>query len=216
MNEPNPNTPTPPDPSGAPGEPGTPTPPSEPPAAPEWVGTLSDELKGNEDLARFQSVEDLAKAYVGRPAAPPVPKAGEYQLPENFPLKDFGEFASDAGLTQDQVSKLLEYNKRTTEDQTKVYREAMGQELNKLLDQWGDQKEPNTSLARRALKSFDTTDGQLKNFLKVTNSHEHPAVVNFFYNLGKLLEETPYLKTETTTPRKKKESSEVLYPDQGA
>ena len=217
MADPAPILPADPPPGSPPPDPSPGSPPPDLPTGNAWLteNDLGDNLKSHERITGFKSVSELAQAYVDSPTARTVPIAGDYTLPENFPLEDFGEFANKAELTQSQVDQLIKYNQRTTDEKTEVYKVAMTQELNKLLDGWGDKRDHNVTLARRALRTFDTTDGQLGNFLKATSSHEHPAVVNFFHNLGKLLEETPYLKSDTMTPKQPKKASDVLYPTQG-
>lgn len=62
----------------------------QPPALPEWMGGLSDDLKGDATLARYQSIEDLAKGHV---EAHRIAKS-KVVLPKEGDAESFGRFAA--------------------------------------------------------------------------------------------------------------------------
>jgi hypothetical protein len=185
-------------------------------APPSFRDVLPEDYKEHEAFTNLNSVEELAKAYTDALAQrPSAPQAGEYKLPENFPLKDFGEFASKSGFTQAQVDALLQYNDQQKTQQTTAFQEDQAQRLDDLLTTWGPNRDKNVNLARRAIRTFDTTDGRMANFLKAAGANNEPVVVEFLANLGRLLEESPYLKADSGGGPKAPQSPEnVLYPNQ--
>lgn len=180
-----------------------------------WYETLdTEEYRTNESLQEFDSVDDLAKAFLDKPDAPAVPTAEEYTLPEEFPLKDFGKFAHESGFTQEQVDRILQYDSLVREAHTKATEQVSQKHLDTLLESWGEDREANIQLARRALTHFDG-EGKLGAFLEESQAGNHPLVVEFMYNLGQTLKEDGYLKSEVLHPGSKQAPENILYPDQG-
>lgn len=174
----------------APGEPATtpqPAADSAPPTSePSWRDSLPEDIRGHERLTGFKSVDELAKAYAEASLAPAVPEASAYKVPENFPIKDIGDWASKAKLTQEQLDSIFELDKQLTTLSSQNLAKAYDEGLKQLFTAWGDKKDENLSAAKQVIKTFDT-DGSLSKLLNETKAGNHPTVVNFFAQLGKKL-----------------------------
>jgi hypothetical protein len=190
-------------------------PPASEPTGDKWYSGLSEDIRGNERIASFESVEALAKAYVDSPAPPSIPEASAYELPKDFP-KEFGEFANKTGLTQDQVNSILKYNTDQMSAQSHAYERVQEAKLQELLSDWGDERDTNINLAKQVLRQFDTDDKRMTEFLRATKSGNNPIVLEFLSSIGQLLKEGDFLKSETTTPPSEKSLAAALYPKQAS
>lgn len=157
-----------------------------PTSEPSWVDSLPEDLKKNERLAGFKSVEELARAHADAKLAATVPEADKYVLPEKFPVKDIGKWANHVGLTQEQLNHIIKLNDTMSvaaeENTAKAYETG----LNVLFESWGEQKGQKLSLAKRALDFFDDSK-EMRMLLNQTKAGNHPIVVNFFAKMGERL-----------------------------
>lgn len=179
-----------------------------------WYSKLSDEYKDNDVVKGFETPEALVKAYLDKPDAPETIKAEDYKLPDGFNLDGFRDFAHNTGLSQDQVNKSLEFYNQVQSAEGEAREQVNQQALDRLLTSWGNEKDGNISLAKRALVQFDT-DKTMSAFLEETRAGNNPFVVQFLYQAGKMLEEDGYLKSQVTAPPSNKSTADVLYPEQG-
>lgn len=128
-------------------------PPAPPPPAPQWLTGLPEDLRGSEHLARYQSIEDLAKAHIettnwarGRI---PIPRADDAKSIEDFVAKarpekwedykidlaegadtaradGFKQKAHELGLMPWQVEKLAAFDQAYMTDlQSKLQKQAV-------------------------------------------------------------------------------------------
>jgi len=138
------------------------------------------------------------------------PNADEYEFPKGVP-KEFGEFAHKNGFTQEQATAALTqfagYNQLAEQTRLQALR-TMGE---KHLEDWGDKKDFNLSLAQRALKQNDP-DGNLAKTLNTSGYGNHPAVLEFLYRIGKSMQEGGFLKTAINRPKGSKSTAQAMYP----
>ena len=70
------------------------------------------------------------------------------------------------------------------------------------VDGWGDQKDTNLSLVKRALTHHDP-EGHLANLLDTSGQGNNPVVLDFFLSLGKGLQEGGFLSSNPNPPETK-------------
>lgn len=138
-----------------------------------------------------------------------VPEADGYKLPEGVPIQ-VAQFAQQNDMTQEQLDGALgyfgNYLKATTDSQEKFLADAGA----KHVETWGDQKEYNLSLVRRALAQNDP-DGSLKEMLNSTGYGNHPAVIDFFLKVGTSMKEGGFIQGSVHTPTGKKTAAQTLF-----
>lgn len=139
-----------------------------------------------------------------------VPEADKYVLPEGVPPQ-LAQFASQNDMTQVQLDNALQYfgayNKASTDSQAQ-FLEKQGEEHT---EKWGDQKEYNLALVRRALSQNDP-DGTLKDMLNTTGYGNHPAVLDFFLKIGNSMKEGGFISGAVHTPTGgKKSAAQTLF-----
>lgn len=138
-----------------------------------------------------------------------VPKADDYVLPEGVP-KVLAEFAEKNDMTQDQFDNTLaqfgSYIKGTADAEKKVLAEAG----NKHADSWGDQRDYNLALVRKALAQNDPSGG-LKTMLNDTGYGNHPAVLDFFLKVGESMKEGGFIKGSVHRPEGKKTAASAMF-----
>lgn len=203
---------------GTPGEgtPGEGTPGEGTPSPSDFRQQLPENLRNDSRLSGFNSVQELAEAAIQQPQKPQVPNPGDYDLPEGV-SEDFRQVVHKLGLTQEGVNELMEYANKESQKSSEQLEQANLKELNKLLDNWGDKADYNLQLARRALATFDTHDHQMSKLLKNSGASNNPVIVQFLHNLGKMLEESPYLKDipdPVKNSREPQTHANTLYPQQ--
>jgi len=140
-----------------------------------------------------------------------VLKPEDYKIPEGLP-KELGSFASEAGLTQEQLDKTI----RTFGAFTQAQEQASAIALRKMgeahVKNWGDDAKYKLALAKRALQQNDP-DGKMAEALKQTGYGNHPAVLDFLYNIGKSMKEGGFLKSAVNAKPGKKSLAERLFPN---
>lgn len=145
-------------------------------AAPEWVGSLSEELQGNEVLKGIASVEDLAKGYLdadGRlkdTSAPESPDGYDFDV-TGFDEKTVASMRStfhQIGMTKAQAAKAVELVKadvkRAEKDQKEALEKAIEQTKAKTMaalrdgsgaeEAWKDKTDANIAAANQAVVRF--------------------------------------------------------------
>jgi len=132
-------------------------------------------------------------------AARLVPDAKDYVLQEGVP-EHVAQFAHDNDMTQEQLDATLKSFGDFTR-QAEVGKQAvMREEGDKLVQSWGNMKNTNLSIVTRALSQNDP-DGQLTELMNVSGFGNHPAVLNFFLNVGNSMREGGFLKGSVNTPK---------------
>lgn len=178
-----------------------------------WRNDLGEDLASDEELKAVENLGDYIKSLRGKASSADVPAAEDYKLPEGFPLVDFGKFANSAKLSQQQVDQVVDYYKTQSEAQQAAAREVNKQQLNTLLEGWGEDKEGNLAAASAVVRHFDNDSKEMAHFLKATGAQHNPTVLAFLVNIGKILKEDDYIKTETHQPPKKQNAASTLYPN---
>ena len=177
-----------------------------------WLSALPEDLRGNERLAGFKTVEELARAHADAQLAPTVPKADEYKLPDGFPLRDIGVWASENKFSQDQLDSMLALNatvrKMDQDNLDKLYEAG----LNDLYETWGAEKDTYTQQAVSVVKYFDKS-GKLAKLLDDTKAGNNPIVVEFFANMGRaLMAEDGFTPLKIAkSPNAGKSSAEIIF-----
>lgn len=176
-----------------------------------WIQTLPEELRANEKLTGFKSVEELAKAYAEAKLAPTIPEASEYKIPENFPIKDIGEWAAKVGYTQEQLDHMLALNEHVETTRSTAVEQAYKAGLDQLFTEWGEDKDSNVKHAKQVISHFDKT-GELKQLLNETRAGNHPAVVKFFAQVGReIFSEDGFVRPGMNQQKKQLSAADVIF-----
>lgn len=165
-------------------------------AASSFIDSLPEELRGNEQLKGFDSAEKLARAHIevlGKiKAVPENPEGYEIKIPEGKSFDEafmgsFKTWAHQAGLSQDQASKLAEgymafeaQSMAAVEKQINDAREAMKVE-------WGAKLNENLALSIKAVDQFFTTEE--KQWLDKSGMGDNPTFIKIFHKIGKAINE---------------------------
>ena len=151
---------------------------SEPVQAPEWTQSLSEEIRSNETLAKYDSLDnfvaDSLKArndYAALQTQVAVPESYEFQMEglDQEAVGQYAEIAKEIGLTQAQAQKILEFSKqrsdtiRETQEQLQQQAEESrkqrdAEELtnaqNAFKQEWGASFDKNMALVNRLISKF--------------------------------------------------------------
>jgi hypothetical protein len=178
-----------------------------------WKESLG-ELASNEKIAKFESVADLAKAFLNAPSAPAVPENVDgYKLPEGVKIKGLRSMALGQKLTQGQLEGVLKFNSQATKaalEKIKSEREAATATLKK---DWGEKYDEKVGYIDKALKHFDK-DGELTEYLTRTGAKSDPRVMKFMSSLGALLKEDGFIKgDDNVDPKKGKSAAARMFPN---
>lgn len=145
------------------------------------------------------------------PADRVVPAADGYTLPEGVP-QDIGQFAHDHGFTQEQLDSTIQQMGNYMQGNQIAQQNALRSLGEAHLKNWGENADYNLSLAKRALQQNDT-DGQLAKALNDSGYGNHPAVLNFLYNLGQGMKEGGFLKSAVNRPPGERTAAQAMYGD---
>jgi hypothetical protein len=132
---------------------------------------------------------------------PPKPvelKPEDYKLPEGI-TREVADFAHKNKLTQEQLDSTLTQFGEVIKQESQKEQQALRSLGEAQLKNWGDRADYNLTLAKRALKQNDP-DGSLTKALNDTGYGNHPAVLNFLFNLGKTMQEGGFLKSNLSAP----------------
>jgi len=180
---------TPTEPTGTPNET---VPPVETPPAPSGQETPPQEAPPPQEA---QAPPTNAEA--DTPSERVVPAADGYTLPDGAP-SDFGTFANSLDMTQQQADGVL----KAHDALQKVERQVVRQAGEAHVKSWGERADYNMNLAKRAMKQYDSK-GTLTKVLDDTGFGSHPAVLEFFFELGQGMQEGGFLKSELKAPGQK-------------
>lgn len=196
---------TPPAVSGAaPPQPGAVTPPETPPVVAETPPVTPP--------AAVTPPETPPATAETPPATPPgeetppteriVPAADGYTLPKGL-SPDIGRFANENGFTQEQLNGSLAYFSQVITNSTEAQETKRLTELRAEADAhlltWGENKDYNLNLVKRALGQNDK-EGKLTEFLNTSGYANFPPVLDFLLNIGVSMKEGGFLKSAVHTP----------------
>lgn len=143
------------------------------------------------------------------PAERIVPEADGYKLPEGVPV-ELGQWANQNGMTQEQLDATISQFGQYVQNQSAAEQGALRKMGEDHLNAWGENKDYNLSLARRALQQNDP-DGNLKQLLDSSGYGNHPAVLDFFLKIGTSMQEGGYLKSAVNRPQTKKSAAQAMF-----
>lgn len=181
-----------------------------------FIDILPDTLKGEKSLAKFKSIEDLAKGYInaekmiGKKVTDMSPeelkaintKLGVPESPDKYTFEKvenadetltnwFKNAAHEAGISQDAATKLYnQWNANASEMQKMMESQAELQSQQYVADlkkEFGAAFDQRVELANKAVRQFGGDD--LIKMLNETGLGNHPALVKTFAEAGKLLSE---------------------------
>lgn len=188
------------------------------------VDILGDEFKEAKALQSFKDVNDLAKSYLNANSL--LGKRLSDMKPEDIavlnslrdiPLnKDDYVFADDVGADLTEIYKNISIKAGLTKEQAKIISDSfvelqrvesekisadMDTNIinwhNELKKEFGDAYDKRIDVAKRGLNAFG--DDGLKQLLKDTGLHQHPAMVKLFAKVGKELLEDSFIEADKSS-----------------
>lgn len=157
-----------------------------------WLDGLSDELKGNERISSFKSMEEALNAFAKADLAEVVPE--KYEFPEGSPdwLQDW---AKKGKYSQAQVNGMLMLKSGIDQQTVKQIGEVNQRGLDTLYSEWGEGKDLNISTAKQALAYMDKS-GELAKLLTdpFIQAGNNPHVIEGLYRAGLALKEGGFVK----------------------
>ncbi len=191
------------------GEPTPPQTPQEPPADPKEGGSPGKPQEPSEP-PKQEPQEPEPKE--GEPKKEfDIPKPEDYKIPEGLP-KELGQFAHDIKLTQEQLDKTVQVFDQYSKVKDTATKAALRQMGEAHVKNWGPDAKFRLSLAKRALKQNDP-EGQLAKALSDSGYGNHPAVLDFLYNLGRSMKEGGFLKTDLNVKPGGKTRAQRIFPN---
>jgi hypothetical protein len=128
-------------------------------------------------------------------------------MPDNIRI-----FAHEHGFTQEQLNASLRQFGGYVQGMKTAEQQSLRQAGEAQLKNWGDQAKTNLSLAKAALRQNDP-DGALSQALETSGYGNHPAVLNFLYNIGKSMQEGGFLKSSVPRNPQDKTAAQAMYGD---
>jgi hypothetical protein len=165
-------------------------------AAPSFIESLPEDLRGSEPLKAFESAEKLARAHLDALAKIPVvpDKAEAYQLtiPDGHPASEqlvnqFKGWAFEAGLTQEQVARLGANYMAAEASIINQMKQADAEAQQAIRTEWGDKFEANTEVAKKAVLQFCTKEEV--EYLNESRLGNNPTLVRMFWRIGQAMSE---------------------------
>lgn len=175
-----------------------------------WLDSMPEEFKSNPNLAKFKSIDELAKSYLNQTsllgkkvaefAAEDISKlydkmgrpesADKYEFEGEIDeaiKKEFAEIAYNSGLTKEQAAKMIaEYSKAKSAAKANDDLEMDKVRLEwkeSLSKEFGARLNEELTIAKKAFNKL--ADEDLKKFLSDTGLHENPNMIKLFSKLGK-------------------------------
>lgn len=165
-------------------------------ATPSFIESLPEDLRGSEQLKGFDSAEKLARAHLetlGKlPVVPDKPEAYQLTIPEGHPVNpelvgQFQKWAHEAGLSQDQASKIGQNYIAAEAAMLAQMQEADTEAQTAIKTEWGDKFDANLAVAQRAVVQFCTPEE--KKFLEESRLGNNPVLVRMFHRIGEAMSE---------------------------
>lgn len=171
-----------------------------------FLDGLPENLRGNEALKGFNSVEDLAGAFLetsGKvPQVPEKPDAYEIPNSEVSPMspelmEGFRSWAHEAGLSVDQAKTLASKWNEFADHQTQAMAQAEEAAISTLKTEWAGNFDKNVADAARALSVFAGKAGfkedEIKGFLNETRLGSSPVMLKLFHALANAMSEDQFV-----------------------
>ncbi len=146
----------------------------------------------------------------------------DFSMPEGVTvdsalLSEATPLFKELGLTQDQAQKLVDFQAKQVQASSQSNVDAFNQLMNDWQEQarndkefGGDKFEENIGVARQAIDKFGTPG--LKQLLEEHGVGNHPEVIRFMVNVGKMtMEDVPGGTTNPTS--KAQDRVSLLYPN---
>lgn len=183
------------------------TPASTKPVVPKWMSQLPDELKGNETLAKHDSIGSAFKALLdGSKTKAEEPGADNQQEADlNYELsKSLSEDVDPTGVFHKNMESAVKGLKLPKEQAETVYKafidsykkaesdlKTKGAEIceSKLREAWGDKYDAKIQHMRRAYSHLVPKDSALEKGLKDTLAESNPFVVELLATIGESISE---------------------------
>lgn len=174
---------------------------------------LPQDILGHERLKGLNTVEDLAKALVDAPLAPPVVKPEEYQLPQGVPDEVRG-VAHSLSLTQEQLNGVLQFQAQNFSAANERQAQQLAEQGQQKLTEWGANAKENLEMSKRAVAYIESKSPGVVEMLNTTGYGNHPIVMELFKNVGEMLKEGGFNKGENYTPATTKNAADKMFPTQ--
>ena len=150
-----------------------------------WLESLPEALRGNEKLKNFKTADEAIQSLLDS-STPKTIEPTAYKIPDAFPVKDIGVWASKMNLTQEQLDGIIALDGHMKKTEAAATDKVMKAELEKVLSSWGPEKDANVRNATSVIRHFDENNEMVK-LLDDTGAGNHPVVVKFFAKMGKAL-----------------------------
>lgn len=179
-----------------------------------WLDNLGEDLKGNEALQGFESLDDLGKKYlelVEATAGQEKPEtANDYEVPipeglqadEAF-LGKFKEKALELGLSKAQVKGLAEFYNGSVQEQIQAMETFQAEAaekrkndaVNTLKDEWKDKYDQNLDVSKKAFRAV--ADPEIIDVMDKSGWGDHPMMIRLFHKIGTMISEDKLARDET-------------------
>jgi len=183
-----------------------------------FLNSLPETIRGNEVISKFADAGQMAQAHLDMlqriPVIPETPDAYKITVPEDMPINEermtaFKQFAHSAGLTQDHVDKIIQYEttnqqeiseKRAVAKADRETRRAQATEasINELKSEWGINYNLNIETAKTAVKKFG--DEKFVEFINKTQLGNNPHFIRFMHGIGKAISEDSFVPGRSMAP----------------
>jgi len=112
----------------------------------------------------------------------------------------FGKTAHDAGLSKAQAGKLVQAWNDNQFSQAHEAQKTMKQELGALQESWGDQFDGRVELGLRGIERLLPAEEvtQLKALMDSSGIGNHPLMLKYAYQVGKLMKEDGYIVSSSS------------------
>lgn len=149
----------------------------------------------------------------GQPPEPAKPSERivpeSYKLPEGVPA-EVGAWAKANDMTQQQLDAVISQTSQYLNATSTAQQQQLRQMGEQHVESWGESKQYNLSLARRALAQNDP-DGKLKAVLDQTGFGNHPVVLDFLHRLGRSMQEGGHLKSAIRRQPGQKTAAQAMF-----
>lgn len=173
--------------------------------------TLPAEILSSPRMSGITSLEQLAKAYTEAKLAPEIPTPDKYVLAEGVDER-IRQIAHEAGLTQEQLDKVVATYGATQVAASEQAVAAITQLGEAKLESWGENKTENVAIVKSAIDTISQEVPGLSDMLRETSYYKHPVILDTFLFIGKLMKEGGYVKGDSNTPANVKSTAEIMYP----
>lgn len=169
---------------------------------------------GESQTASAPAVDSQGKPGEDGKTAEPV---FEYQMPEGVELDksaadSLTALAKEYGLKPEQAQKVAEIGAQMMQRQVQAHAQTVETWVEQVKadpEIGGAQFDASIAVAQQAMAKFGTPE--LKDVLMATGLGSHPAVVKFFWQVGKLVSPDTHV-TGKSTPAAETDPAKILFP----